>query len=38
MTLIIGDDFTSIQEVTITSIAADQTADLNTADESYCAA
>ena len=38
MTLIIGDDFTSIQEVTITGIAADQTADLNTADESYCAA
>jgi LCP family protein required for cell wall assembly len=38
MTLIIGEDFTSIQEVTITSIAADQTADLNTADESYCAA
>ena len=38
MTLIIGDDYTSIKDVTITSIAADQTADLNTADESYCAA
>jgi LCP family protein required for cell wall assembly len=38
MTLVIGEDFTSIKEVTITGIAADQTADLNTADESYCAA
>jgi hypothetical protein len=38
MTLIIGEDFTSIKDVTISSIASDQTADLNTADETYCAA
>jgi LCP family protein required for cell wall assembly len=38
MTLIIGEDFTSIKDVTISRIAGDQSADLNTADETYCAA
>jgi LCP family protein required for cell wall assembly len=38
MTLIIGEDFTSIKDVTISKIAGDQSADLNTADETYCAA
>jgi LCP family protein required for cell wall assembly len=38
MILIIGEDFTSIKDVTISKIAGDQSADLNTADETYCAA
>ena len=38
MILIIGEDFTSIKDVTISKIAGDQSADLHTADETYCAA
>ena len=37
MNLIVGLDFTSIKDVKISGIAGDQTANLNTADESYCA-
>lgn len=37
ITLIVGSNFTEIRPVTISKAAADQTAKLNTADESYCA-
>lgn len=38
MTLIIGDDFTAVLPVKISEQLKDRTANLNTADESYCAA
>lgn len=37
MTLIIGDDFTAIEDVKIDALANDKTANVNTADESFCA-
>jgi LCP family protein required for cell wall assembly len=37
MNLIIGSDYTSIRDVEISDIASDLTANLNTADESFCA-
>jgi hypothetical protein len=37
MTLIIGDDFTAITPVEITDLAEDKTANINTADEAFCA-
>ncbi|MBU6277978.1 MAG: LCP family protein [Actinomycetales bacterium] len=38
MTLVIGDDFTAVQPVKISDQLKDKTANLNTADESFCAA
>lgn len=37
MTLIIGSDFTAIMPVEVSDIAEDRTANINTADESFCA-
>ena len=37
MTLIIGTDFTAITPVEITDLAEDKTANINTADEAFCA-
>ncbi len=37
MTLIIGTDFTAIMPVEVSDIAEDRTANINTADESFCA-
>ncbi|MDA3021102.1 MAG: LCP family protein [Actinomycetota bacterium] len=37
MTLIIGSDFTAIMPVEVSDIAEDKTANINTADESFCA-
>jgi LCP family protein required for cell wall assembly len=37
MNLIIGSDYTSISDVEISDMASDLTANLNTADESFCA-
>lgn len=38
LTLVIGDDFTEIKSVQISEALKDKTANLNTADENYCAA
>ncbi|MFM7146558.1 MAG: LytR C-terminal domain-containing protein, partial [Actinomycetales bacterium] len=38
MTLVIGDDFTAVLPVKISDQLKDKTANLNTADESFCAA
>ena len=37
MTLVIGPDFTSVKPVTISAALKDNTANVNTADESFCA-
>lgn len=37
MNLIIGDDFTTIEDVQISDLAKDNTANINTADEQFCA-
>lgn len=37
MNLIIGDDFTAVEDVQISDIANDHTANINTADETFCA-
>mgnify|MGYP006281624715 CR=1 FL=1 len=37
MNLIIGDDFTAVEDVKISDIANDKTANINTADETFCA-
>ncbi len=38
LNLIIGTDFTGVQEVVISDLAKDNTANINTGDENYCAA
>lgn len=37
MNLIVGDDFTAIEDVKITALAKDNTANINTAAEDFCA-
>ena len=37
MNLIVGDDFTTIEDVQISDLAKDNTANINTADEQFCA-